>query len=152
MTTPTIHTQLAALDQIAKETAAAREALRMRRKRAAAAARGEAEEAAPAPAELIHAPINLSTSGTHDLVAAVSGMRIAVYELMLWNVTEQDLELFDGSDSLMGPLNSFPAQFGILLHYVGEPHFRCQLGNALKLSLSAAAQVSGYVLYRMENE
>jgi len=133
---------------IAKEIEAARDAARLRRRLAA-----EAAEAASAnvPAPLTHVAINVSTAGNHTLVAGNSQTQIAVYELLLWNVTQQDLELLDGTDSLTGPLNSFPAQFGILLPNVGEPRWLLRAGNSLVLSLGSAAQVSGYVLYRRED-
>ena len=137
---------------IDKEEAAAREAARLRKKRAAALA-GDGTPGAPligARAEATHVRISVATAATHVLVAGVSSRRIAVYELMLWNVADNALELFDGTDSLTGPLNSFPKQFGIYLPNVGEPHFKLAAGNSLQLTLSAAAQVSGYVLYRME--
>ena len=69
---------------------------------------------------------------------------------MLWNVAAQNLELLDSTDSLTGPLDSFPAQSGIYLPNVGEPHFRLEPGRDLVLSTSTADQVSGFLLYRME--
>jgi len=137
---------MTALQRIRAEIAAAREAIRGTRPRISAT--GEIETT---PAELIHVRIDVATAATHTLVQGIAGRRVAVYEMMLWNAgVAQDLELLSGADSLTGPMNSFPAQAGWFWPNVGEPRFRLEAGNSLRLTLSAAGQVSGYVLYRME--
>lgn len=131
---------------IDQEAQRAREAIRLRRP--AIGKPGEPLEAVSEP-DLIHVRISLAAIGSHTLVQGVLGSRIAVYEFLLWNVAEQDLELLNGSDSLTGPLETFPAQSGMYLPNVGEPHFDLDTGNSLIFSLSAATQVSGFLLYRM---
>jgi len=137
---------MTALQRIRAEIAAAREAIRGTRPRISAT--GEIETT---PAELIHVRIDVATAATHTLVQGIAGRRVAVYEMMLWNAgVAHDLALLSGADSLTGPMNSFPAQAGWFWPNVGEPRFRLEAGNSLRLTLSAAGQVSGYVLYRME--
>lgn len=105
--------------------------------------------AAAAGQELINVRLSIASIGSHTLVSGASGKRVAVYELMLYNVAAQDLELLDGANSLTGPLSSFPATSGLLLQNVGEPHFILSPGSNLVLTTSAADQVSGFLLYRM---
>jgi hypothetical protein len=146
---------MTAREFIAKEIRTARAAIR--RKAKAGGAVGTTGEPATVPAavaaaagqEAIHVRLSIASIGTHTLVAGASGKRIAVYELMLYNVASQDLELKDGSNSLTGPLTSFPATSGMLLHNCGEPHFILSPGEDLNLTTSAADQVSGFLLYRM---
>jgi len=128
------------------EIRAAREAVRGHRKLAAAAT----QPPPSAPREFIHVPIDLSTAALHTLVQGVAGRRIAVYEVFLWSAGAQDLEFFDGGNTLTGPISGFPAQQGIYLPNTGDPHWLLTVGESLKLNLGQAQQVSGYVLYRMQ--
>lgn len=99
---------------------------------------------------LLHVPISVAAAGTTSLIAGVAGLRIKVFELLLWNVTSQNLELLNGSRTLTGVLQQFPNQSGIYLPNLGEPHFELDDGASFNLATSAATQVSGYVLFRME--
>ena len=146
---------MTAREFIAREIAAARAAIRNRT--AIGAARSPGVDLAligtPAGAgELAHQVINVATAATHTIIQGTPGARVDIYELMLWNVGKQNLEYYDGADSLDGPLNSFPKESGIMLTNVGEYRFRLQPGNSFRLKLSAATQVSGHVLYRVAQE
>jgi len=104
----------------------------------------EAEEAA-----LQNQTYSFATIGDHDIIAAVPGMKILVYELLVWNVAEQNLEFKDGADSLSGPWPSFPEKSGVLLPSIGEPRWQLTTGRPFRLTTSGATRVSGYVLYIM---
>ena len=142
--------------QIDKETTAAREAIRGRQGVGGAGAPSGPGGAGGAPGapigEATHAVINVATAATHTLISGVSARRIAVYEVVMWTVVEQSFELLDGADSLTGPWNNFPALSCFFLPNTGEPHFKLQSGLSLNLTLSAAGQVSGFVLYRYTEE
>lgn len=103
----------------------------------------------PTQSAKVNAVINQSAAGTYVLIPGVTGQQILVHEVLLYSAASQTLELFDGATSLLGPLTNWPAQSGIYLPDVGEPHFELLQGNALKLTLSGAGQVSGFVRYRM---
>jgi len=146
---------MTAREFIAREIAAARAAIRNRTATGAARSPGVDLALIGTPAgagELAHQMISLATVDTHTIIQGTPGGRLEIYELLLWNVTAQDLEYYDGADSLSGPLNSFPAQSGMFLPNVGECRFRLQAGNSFQLKLSAATQVSGHVLYRVAQE
>jgi len=96
---------------------------------------------------LDYALINFNTSGVHTIVTGIAGQKTRVYELFLWNVSQQNLELLNGSDTLTGPINSFPAASGIYWPYTGSYHLECDDGRDLNLNMSASTQVSGFILY-----
>ncbi len=96
-----------------------------------------------------NAVINTATAGDNVIIPGTQGAVIEIYQLFLWNVTQQNLQLCDGPDLLAGPLANFPGQSGVFLPFVGEPHFILGAGNSFVLNLSAAAQVSGWVKYRI---
>lgn len=95
-----------------------------------------------------HGVINVATSGSAELIPGVTGQAIEVIEIMLYTDTSMDLELFDGSTSLTGPLKSWPAKQGFFFPFTGEPHFRLSAGKSFILTTSAAGQVSGFIRYR----
>lgn len=92
--------------------------------------------------------LNLSTIGSHIIIPAVAGQAIEVFALFLWSVADQTWEFLDNTSSLTGPIGSWPAQTGLLWPYTGEPYIETRTGGALTLSISAAAQVSGFLKYR----
>lgn len=106
--------------------------------------------AIPVQDELRHNVINTAVAGDNNIVPATPDAIIDVYELFIWNVMNQQLELKDGAaKSLTGPITNFPGQSGIMLPQNDHPHFSTTKGNALVLNLSAAQQVSGYVRYKV---
>lgn len=103
----------------------------------------------PAVNTMVHAVISISGAGTTEIVPAIVGQQIRIYELMLYTETAQDLTLLDGAVPVAGQLKNWPAQTGLFLGYTGEPHFELTAGNAFKLITSAAGQISGFVRFRM---
>ena len=95
-----------------------------------------------------HSVINVASAGSAQLIPGVTGQAIEVIEIMLYTDTSMDLELFDGSTSLTGPLKSWPAKQGFFFPFTGEPHFRLSGGKSFILTTGAAGQVSGFIRYR----
>lgn len=110
-------------------------------------AAARAQQAAAQASGLQHAVINISAPGTYPIIPAVSGQRIRVFTFFLWSEVDQDLELFDGTLTLTGPLSSWAMQTGLLLPYTGEAYFELSSGNAFNLTISAAGQVSGFAKF-----
>lgn len=120
-----------------------------------------AEELARRQAELARRPVadvaaiyeptqrsfDLTTPGTHVIVSGVGGYRIAVHEFSLYNPTAQDLDIRDGSASIL-PLPTFPAQAGYQLSHQDTPHWVLGYGNSL-LIVNSAGRFTGFVKYRM---
>jgi len=103
--------------------------------------------------EFGHQTINQATIGKSELIPGIGGYRLAVYEVFLYNVTSQNIEITDGeSKSLTGPLNAFPDASAIFIPYTGAPHWKTQPGNPLCLIQSASTQVSGWINYRVERD
>jgi len=98
---------------------------------------------------LTHVAINTATIGDNTIIPGISGRLIDIYALLIWNVTSMNLELKDDTGyTFTGPLNAFPAASGVMLPNVGEPWFTSRPGAGILLNLSAATQVSGFMLYR----
>lgn len=100
-------------------------------------------------APLEYQAINISTPGTYDLVAGLPGKSIQVFALEVFSEVPQDLDLLDGTISFIGGgYIGYPGNTPWLRTNVGEPHWRCSVGNALRLTVSQPGQTSGYVQYR----
>lgn len=97
---------------------------------------------------LQHAKISQTAAGTWALVPAVAGQRIEVYSMLLWSEVAQNLELFDGSESLTGLLKAWPSETALLLPFTGEPWFELTAGQPFNLAMSAPGQISGFIRYR----
>lgn len=138
-------------DPITREAQEARRALKSRR---AFEELGWSEDAIAAVAPAItdepqEAIINLAASGTHTIISGSPGFRIFVYQLDFWSVGSQDIQWLADSRALSGPLNSWPATSGKLLPWTGNPHWRLQPGESLRVTLSAADQFSGFVIFKV---
>ena len=98
--------------------------------------------------------INTSTAGDNTIVAGSPGQVIEIWELLLYNVAVQTLNLKDSEDTLplQGPLTTFPATTGYFLPVQGEPHFELKPGGSFLLNLGAATQVTGFVRYSLRAE
>lgn len=101
---------------------------------------------------LSHAPINFAAAGDNVIIQGAPGLRLKVYALFLWNVTAQNLQLWNGASALnltlTGPINAFPTASGILLPLASEPYFELDPGNSFIANLQNATQVSGFARYR----
>lgn len=112
---------------------------------------GAAAESVPY-VKVQNVPISLALAGTWPLAFGVPGMQIEVWAMQLYAQAQNDMQLFDGAIPLTGPLNQVPNQAGFAWPAGARPHFTLSTGNSLQLTLSTAAQVSGYVQIRYVSE
>jgi len=105
----------------------------------------------PTLSEPERAVINVAAIGDNVIVAGSSGFVLEILELVLWNTAINTLNLVDTADviPLQGPLTLFPANSGYMLPNQGDPHFVLRDGGSFALNLSAAAQVTGFVRFRV---
>jgi hypothetical protein len=100
--------------------------------------------------DLIAAPFDIANIGDNTIIGANAAGRITIYQLDLWNVAQQTIELKDGPALLRGPLVNFPAQTGLALLNQGKYHYRLSPGRPFIITLSAGTQCTGLIYYRME--
>jgi hypothetical protein len=106
---------------------------------------------------LLSVPINTSAAGDNQLISTLIGTKL-IYEIVLWNVTAQNLALYQGPSAtgiLLLSLPSFPATTGLTLGFNGnfeQPHFEIDPGQAFVLNLQNATQVTGFIRYRVATE
>jgi hypothetical protein len=94
--------------------------------------------------------IDFATAGAHAIIPGLATAKISIYELLLWNVTSQNISFLDGATALTGTFASFCSFCGVLLPAWGSPKWTLGTGNAFGITTSAATQVSGYVRYKYE--
>lgn len=97
--------------------------------------------------------IDCSTAGDNLLIPSQIGKKL-IYEIVLWNVAEQTLTLYQGP-SATGirklRLTSLPAKTGWILGFPGNEtqcHFEIESGSAFVLNLSNSTQVDGMIRYK----
>lgn len=106
---------------------------------------------------LLRVPINANAAGDYQLISTLIGEKL-IYEIFLWNVTAQNLALYQGPSAggiLLLALPSFPSASGLTLGFNGNfemPHFEIDAGQAFVLNLQNATQVTGFVNYRIATE
>ncbi len=117
---------------------------------------------------MIHAPINVNTSGLSTLVVNdSSAVRVNVYELYLFiddsvNVTLGSVNYGSGTGTLSlgvaltGPLplkrgSSLALPLNERENGVRIPYFQTEFGDNLTIDLSADVQVSGWMRYTIES-
>lgn len=106
---------------------------------------------------LLSVPIAASAAGDYQLISTLIGTKL-IYEIVLWNVTAQNLALYQGpsaSGILLLSLPSFPATTGLTLGFNGnfeQPHFEIDAGQPFVLNLQNSTQVTGFVRYRVATE
>lgn len=101
----------------------------------------------PGSTLLSAATVNISTATTTELVAATASQIIRVYRMVLVIGAADNLTFKSASTSLQGGALVFPAGGAITLDYTGDPWFTCTVSEALNLTTTTTAQVSGVVYY-----
>lgn len=102
-----------------------------------------------APPVLQEQTINLTVPGTFVIIPGYPGMAIHVFQVDIFSDVAQNYELWNGAVSLTGgPYKGYPANTPLFRLNTGEPHFKLDPGNDFKLTISAAGQISGVLLYR----
>lgn len=98
---------------------------------------------------LRHAVIDLSTPGTYEIIVAAPGQAIEIMALFLWSSVDQNLEFFNGSKTLTGPLTAWPAQQGLLYPFVDQSYFEMDRGMPFSIAFTEAGQLSGWAKFRI---
>lgn len=110
----------------------------------------KSKPATPGNRELIRVLISAATIGDNTLIPAPS-RDLEILEIFIWNgVTAQDLALRDGRN-VVWRQTATPIAGGFFAGYAGsfQPHFIVSAGNPFVLVLGAAAQVDGFINYRL---
>lgn len=105
---------------------------------------------------LVQVPINVATAGDNPLISTLTGRKL-IYEIVLWNVAAQTLQLYQGGTGgiLLLQLTNFPALSMFTLGFNGsweEPHFNIDPGAAFVLNLQNSTQVDGMIRYRVATD
>jgi hypothetical protein len=110
--------------------------------------------AAPMPSRtpFLHQTISCSSAGSNTLIPGVNGLRIAIYEMLLWPTADGTLIFADGDQGVLLQLTNAPALSAFTLAPSEDPHWLLSSSAGLVLSLSSGYQVDGYVKYRVEGQ
>lgn len=94
--------------------------------------------------------IDRSSATTADLVAAVTGQSIRVHRVVLSVGGANNLTFLSAAASLHGGVLTYPAADNLFLPFSPYPYFSTVAGEALRLTTSTTAQVSGFIDYLLE--
>lgn len=100
---------------------------------------------------ILRAVIDENTAATHEIIPAVVAYKIKIKNIMLTVAGETLITFQSDTTVLSGPLN-----FGGtdeprgMVHNFGDAPLETVSGEAFKITLSAAVQLSGYVTYYTE--
>lgn len=106
--------------------------------------------------QLLSLPINAFTAGDNQIIPSLTGKKL-IYEIFLWNVAAQTLQLWQGASAtgiLLLQITAFPALSGLTLGFNGSfamPHWEIDPGQPLTLTLQNSTQVDGFIRYRIAN-
>ncbi len=117
--------------------------------------KGTAGGGIPIPAgaaELSTAIIDTDAAGDNTIIPGSGSNRIAIHELGFRHsgVNPMTVRLRQGADPMMGPMTNFNPGDSFFRLAADKPWRRLEPGRSFIINLSAAEQLSGYVLYRME--
>lgn len=110
----------------------------------------KAPPAAPSNRQIIRVLISCAAIGDNTLIPAPS-RDLEILEIFIWNgVTAQTLALRDGL-TVIWRQTATPIGGGFFAGFAGanQPHFLVSAGNPFVLVLAAAAQVDGFINYRL---
>ncbi len=121
----------------------------------------ELPEPKPTPVQrrssLLSVPIDVSTAGDNQLISTLIGKKL-IYEILLWNVTAQNLALYQGPAAtgiVLLQLPGFPALTGLTLGFNGnfeQAHFEIDAGQPFILNLQNNTRVTGFIRYRIATQ
>lgn len=100
---------------------------------------------------VLNAVINFATAATHSIIAAVTGKKIKITNIMLTVAGETNLTFKSATTAISGALD-----FGGtdeprgMVHSLGDFPLETASGEAFQITSSGAVQVSGYVTYYTE--
>lgn len=97
---------------------------------------------------MLTAPINGATATQFTAIAAVAGFRIVVLGFWLSAAGAQTFKWQSNNSDLM-PASTLATGIVAQMGPFYDGVFDCNVGEALKFTLTAAQQVSGMVLYKL---
>jgi hypothetical protein len=113
----------------------------------------------PANNQTINATVVGALPAGNVIVGGVSGFRVAIHQLSLYNAAQQQtIRLLNGAGAdavdLIGPLTDYPAAGGYGLTYQAEPHFVTDDGAPFTINLTdtqanGGGPVTGFCKYRL---
>lgn len=100
-------------------------------------------------AKVLTALFDENTAATHEIVALTAGKRMTVYEVYLAAAGANDVTWKSNTTILLGPVG---LTAGNIMHIPAGTLPFCSVasGEALNLTLSAAARVTGWVKYTID--
>jgi hypothetical protein len=103
------------------------------------------------PGTILNAVINIATATTHEIITAVTGKKIKIVNLMFTVFGETNVTLQSDATPISGALDfgATDEPRGMVQHF-GDAPLETISGEAFKITLSGAVQVSGYVTYFTE--
>lgn len=105
---------------------------------------------ADTPADILDVVINISTSTTTTLVAAVTGKRIKVWGIWVQSAGTQTMKFQDGTPTILIPVLDFAARERLVVQQQGNfsyPWFTTVIGAKLDVVTTQAVQLSGRLYY-----
>jgi len=99
---------------------------------------------------MAYASISAATSGAgNTIVAAVAGKQIRVMGYVLDSVTAVTIQWFSNTTALSGSMSMGATSTLACPIDNGDGWFETAAGEALKMTLGGAVQVSGHLVYRL---
>ena len=97
------------------------------------------------------AKISIATAVNHEIVAAVTDRIICVTALAFTVAGNVNITLKSDATAISGAMDFGAASEPRgLTHGIGDNPLKTEAGEAFKITLSAAIQVSGYLTYHLE--
>lgn len=100
----------------------------------------------PSPTYLTRAAISFTTTGAQPIVAAVAGLVVRAYRILIVPSAADTITFQDGSTALSGAM-IVAVSTPIILDNSGDPWFQTSTGNALNINHSAGTGIMGAVWY-----
>jgi len=93
-----------------------------------------------------------------NIIIPVSGGAKQIYEVFLWNVTQQTIQFQQGTTGdhsiRLLRVTDCPSLFGVVLGFNGnfdQPHWELDNSQPLILNLQNGTQCDGFIRYRVQN-
>ena len=98
------------------------------------------------------ANIDINAAGDSTIVAARAGFECCIFELSWWNAVAKTIQHKSGAATVLQGDYVMPNNSGLMLDVSAAqaPHFCTAAGDAFIINLSAATQLSGWVLFRFQ--
>jgi len=92
------------------------------------------------------ASIDFATTATHEVIAAITGMKLRVVSMFLRSDDVVTIQLLSGATAIGGTMQMTDGDY-IQLNINEYGHFETSAATLLNMELSAAISVDGHVCY-----